>query len=273
MRVACLQLNPQNNVSRNLEVVQNLVSEASNSGAQVVVLPEMFSFMGSDSERSTIASATGRDVFQALSNLALKHGVFLIGGSHAETSPHKDRVFNTCESYSPSGSLINRYRKIHLFNLYAEDGEKLFCESDAFEAGTDSNAFSLQLPSEEWRALTAICYDLRFPEIFRTDDTKQNPLDVVFLPAAFTFQTGKDHWEVLLRARAIENQCYIVACNQTGFFLNGTKRNYGHSMVISPWGDIVSQSNEEVGILYADISKQEISTARKKLPAIFNRML
>jgi predicted amidohydrolase len=212
-------------------------------------------------------------VFQFLGNLAQEHGVFLIGGSHAETSSQKNRVYNTCECYSPNGTLINRYRKIHLFNLYAENGEKLFCESDAFEAGSHLSPFLIQLPAEEWRALTAICYDLRFPEVFRANHTKENPLDVIFLPAAFTHQTGKDHWEILLRARAIENQCYVVACNQTGLFLNGTKRNYGHSMVVSPWGDIVSQSNEDVGILYANISTQEISAARKKLPAIFNRML
>ncbi len=273
MRIACLQLNPQDDVSGNLKVVEKFVSDASKNRADVVVLPEMFSFMGSDSQRLASASQESGGVFAFLANLAREHGIYLIGGSHAETTPQQNRVFNTCETSSPDGVLVNKYRKIHLFNLYTENGEKLFCDIYAFVAGESSSPFLIQLANEEWRALNAICYDLRFPELFRANHTKENPLDIVFLPAAFTHQTGKDHWEILLRARAIENQCYMVACNQTGFFLNGTKRNYGHSMVVSPWGDVVSRLDEEVGILYADISIKEIASARKKLPAVFNRIL
>ncbi len=273
MRLACIQLNPQNNVAKNVERAENLIIEAAKNKAKVIVLPEMFSFMGADAERASNANEAGTGVFSTIQRLAQKLQVYIIGGSHAETSPHTSRVFNTSESYSPTGEMINRYRKIHLFNLFAENGEKLFCESDAFEAGNECKSFYIKSNNEQWTALTAICYDLRFPEIFRQKLQKTEPLDIIFLPAAFTHQTGKDHWEVLVRARAIENQCYVVACNQTGTFLNGTKRNYGHSIIVSPWGEIISQFNDEIGILYAEVSKQEISAARKKLPAVWNRTL
>jgi predicted amidohydrolase len=273
MRIACIQLNPQNDVQGNLSVAQKLIREAASQDAKIIVLPEMFAFMGTDAERLRIADEAGAGVFSEIAKLAKELSVHIIGGSHAQVSKNQERVFNTCEVYSPEGSLLNRYQKIHLFNLYATNGEKLFCESDAFLAGNATAPFSITSEGETWNSLVGICYDLRFPEFFRPEEAKAKPLDIIFLPAAFTHQTGKDHWEVLVRARAIENQCFVVACNQTGTFLKGTKRNYGHSMVVSPWGEIVASFNEDVGILYAELNKTGIGQARTKLPAVFNRML
>ena len=120
--------------------------------------------------------------------------------------------------------------------------------------------------------MTIVCYDLRFPEIVRREITRSGPIDILFVPAAFTHQTGKDHWEVLLRARAIENQCYVVACNQTGLHTEGRKRNWGHSMIIDPWGQVVATLGEEVGILHATISKDAINASRTRLPALQDRV-
>jgi nitrilase len=236
-----------------------------------VVLPEMFSFMGTDAERLATADSLNSGAFELLANLAKEHKIDLIGGSHSEISPTPNKVYNTCVSFNSLGEAVSVYRKIHLFNLWGPQGEKLFCESDVFEPGDKLAPFNLCANGENWHALPAICYDVRFPEVFRPLSSDEKPFDIIFLPAAFTHQTGHAHWELLVRARAVENQCFVVACNQTGTFLNGTKRNWGHSMIVDPWGEVVATMQEETGILWADISRESIVATRQKLPAWRNR--
>ena len=271
MLVSCIQTNPQENLDTNLESIVKQIHKAKKSGAQVVVLPEMYSFMGRESERKLSKSNLNEGPFAILKSLAKDLDIFLISGSHSESiEKNSEKVFNTSVAYNNKGEIISIYRKLHLFNLVDIEGNKLYCESDVFEVGEAPKAFEIFIDGKNWKALTIICYDLRFPEIIRTQ--KEN-IDILFVPAAFTWQTGKDHWEILLRARAIENQCYVVACNQTGFYANDQKRNYGNSMIIDPWGNVLSRLGDECGILSEVLSKDAISESRQRLPALHDRKI
>lgn len=272
MLVSCIQTNPKENVTENLKDIESHISSSAKNGAQVVLIPEMFSYMGNEEGRLASADNLSGGIFSQLNAFAKEHQIFLVAGSHAEVSNTKNKVFNTSVTYSPIGEALSVYRKIHLFNLKDATGNPLYCESDVFAPGTEVSPFEIVIGSEKWKCLTLICYDLRFPELFRKVDKEDTPYDVIFLPAAFTHQTGRDHWEALLRARAIENQCYIVACNQTGSYAGGAKRNYGHSMIVDPWGKVVASMEEEVDTLLFKLSKEEINLARIKLPALSNRI-
>lgn len=274
-KIACLQTNPQDDVAQSLAQIAEMVQTAVSEGqADVVVLPEMFAYRGPRAGLFQTKNLLGEGVFKFLADLAQKHHVTVIGGSHFEAWPGvEDRGFNTCVVYSPSGTPLSTYRKLHLFNLMDGEGTPLYCESDALLAGTLAVPYSLMAPDGHiWSSLTAICYDIRFPESQRVH---KQPFDILFVPAAFTWQTGKDHWEILLRARAIENQCYVVACNQTGFHKDEsgamTKRNYGHSLVVDPWGQVVARLEEECGILYASLDQKILLDVRARLPALKDR--
>jgi deaminated glutathione amidase len=275
MKIACVQTNPQTDLAENVLFAEKLVAQAAREGAQWVVLPEMFPYMGPEAGRLASADALGEGLFLEMSRWASEHRIFLVGGTHAEKSNIPGKVYNTSVTYAPSGEMISYYRKIHLFNLRDPQGRPLYCESDVFAPGNAIAGYSISLAEENYRCLTAVCYDLRFPEIVRLagNGIRHEKYDVVFFPSAFTHQTGQDHWEVLLRARAIENQCWVVGCNQTGFHSEGKKRNYGHSLVVDPWGKVVAQMNEEVGILWAEISQAPLQEARTKLPALSDRVL
>lgn len=273
MYISCIQMNPQSDLNNNLSTAMNLILEAVKAGAEVVVLPEMFTYMGEESYRKSTKNKIGEGVFAKFQNIARELNIVLVAGSHSEeiiNNPNK--VYNTCITFNNKGEIISKYRKYHLFNLRDQHGKSLYCESDSFEFGDLPSSYFIGIKNEKWKALNIICYDLRFPEIIRQKE-KENYFDIIIVPAAFTWQTGKDHWEVLLRARAIENQCYIVACNQTGFFCNGQKKNFGNSMIIDPWGNIVAKLGEEVGILNAEINKGAIEDVRNKLPALVDRRI
>lgn len=271
MRVALIQTNPKEDVEINLREVEKYVTDASHNGASVVVLPEMFTYMGDESQRLKTANNLETGVFLKLQQLALKNNVYIVGGSHAE-STGSQHVFNTSTTFAPNGTLLSVYRKIHLFNLKDENGHPLYCESETFLAGRDVSTWKLSDGKSEYTCLTTICYDIRFPEIYRLPNIVGS-FDIAFVPAAFTFQTGRDHWEVLLRARAIENQCFIIACNQTGHFMNGQKRNYGNSLVIDPWGKVLLNAGEDVGVYVCDIDLSDVTKARARLPALNDRKL
>jgi predicted amidohydrolase len=217
----------------------------------------------------------GEGVFKKLQQAAIEFNINLISGSHSEeiTNSH-NKVYNTCVTFNKNGEIISTYRKLHLFNLKDKNGNPLYCESDSYESGNSPQGYTLESSEGSWNAFNIICYDLRFPEIIRSNpSSKIKPFDVIIIPAAFVWQTGKDHWEILLRARAIENQCYVVACNQTGRFFNDQKRNYGNSMVIDPWGNIVARMDEECGIFTADIKREIIEESRIRLPALLDRKI
>lgn len=274
MKISCLQTNPGLDIEKNmLELEQMLFSiKKDPTLLNVTLLPEVFAVMGSDTLRRTSANHLGEGIFRTISQWAAQTGQYLVAGTHGEISSRPGKVYNTATVFSDHGALLDVYRKIHLFNLKDAHGEPLYCESDVFAEGLESSTYNIKSEDENWHCMTIVCYDLRFPEIVRREISRSGPLDILFVPAAFTHQTGQDHWEILLRARAIENQCYVVACNQTGWHTEGRKRNWGHSMIIDPWGKIVAQLQEEVGILQAAVSKEEIRSARLRLPALHDRV-
>lgn len=274
MKIRCLQTNPGPIVEENLNHLNQLLKSipVSDSIANVAVLPEVFAVMGGDDLRLKSANHLGEGTFKILSQWAKESRHYLVAGTHAEIAEQKDKVFNTATVFAPNGALVDVYRKIHLFNLKDPNGNPLYCESDVFQQGTETSTFHISSGNESWHCMNIVCYDLRFPEIVRREISRSGPIDVLFVTAAFTHQTGKDHWEVLLRARAIENQCYVVACNQTGFHSEGRKRNWGHSMIIDPWGTIVAQLNEEPGVLEGHLSKELIQSSRGRLPALHDRV-
>lgn len=275
MKIKCIQTNPGANERENLDLLESmLMAQKPTEGmANVVVLPEVFAVMGSDQLRKKSANQLGDGTFKLLAQWAKTSQHFLIAGTHAEKTNDPHKVFNTATAFSPQGTLVDVYRKIHLFNLKDTNGNPLYCESDVFMEGQESSTFTIESGPHKWHCMTIVCYDLRFPEIIRREISRSGPIDVLFVPAAFTHQTGKDHWEVLLRARAIENQCYVVACNQTGFHSEGRKRNWGHSMIIDPWGNIITALEEEVGILETTLSKDNLVSARTRIPALTDRVL
>lgn len=272
MKIALIQTNPQGNIEANISEVLQLINKAVESNAELVVLPEMFTYMGDEKGRLASAEKIDSGAFQKLQLAAKQHRVLIVGGSHSEQASSTTHVFNTCVVFDSQGKNLSTYRKIHLFNLRDADGKPLYCESDVFLAGSTKATWSFTYKNKIINCLSTICYDVRFPELFRC--AKDEPsLDMIFVPAAFTHQTGKDHWEVLLRARAIENQCYVIACNQTGFFAEGTKRNFGHSMVVDPWGNVIVNAEDHVGVFYADVDFKKISEARGRLPALADRKI
>lgn len=275
MFVSCIQMNPQADLRENLNSALKSIAEAAKNGSEIVVLPEMFTYMGDESQRTKTSSILGVGAFRELQISAKENNIILIAGSHAEEiKNNQNKVYNTCVTYNKNGDLISTYRKLHLFNLKDKNGNALYCESNSYEYGNAPEGYSIKTKDDTWNALNIICYDIRFPEIIRQNEkAKTSSFDIIFVTAAFTWQTGKDHWEILLRARAIENQCYVVACNQTGSFLNGQKRNYGNSMIIDPWGNIVKRLDEETGILTAEITKEKVNESRVRLPALFDRKI
>lgn len=274
MKVSCIQTNPDADQTANLTTIELMIArlEKPVGGSGVILLPEVFAVMGSDQLRKQSANQLGDGVFKTMASWAKSAQHYLIAGTHAEIADDPTKVFNTSTAFDPKGRLINVYRKVHLFNLRDQQGAPLYCESDVFLEGNDTSVFTIDDGTDSWKCMTIICYDLRFPEIIRREIARSGPLDIVFVPAAFTHQTGRDHWETLLRARAIENQCYIVACNQTGFHSEGRKRNWGHSMIIDPWGQILNSAQEDVSIISADLAKEAILASRTRLPALTDRV-
>jgi len=270
MKVGLIQTNPQDSFEDNFKKIKTLLNKSVHSSLNVIVLPETFLFMGDKFARYNCAQKHSPNVIKFLKDFAKTHKVHIISGSIDEVVAESKKLYNTCYTFSPNGEILSKYHKLHLFNLYEENGQPLFCESDIYQSGTTPNSYHLSVENDKWNALNIICYDVRFPEIIRHSNMLY---DIIFVPAAFTWKTGKDHWEILLRSRAIENQCFIVACNQTGKFSNNEKQNYGNSMIIDPWGKVLARLGEEEDLLICDIDKSDILKARKKLPALTDRKI
>lgn len=264
--------------ARNVETAFTLVQKAAAQGADWVQLPEMWPFMGSYDDIYDAAEPEGGVLFQALSQLAKSLGIVLIAGTVGER-PDSDRlpssvlindqgqrrVFNTTYVFGRDGAPLAKYRKIHLFNLVGDDGAPRYMESAGYIAGDQPVAVTI----DGWRLGLTICYDLRFPELFESL-TKGGAPDVYVVPSAFTKMTGAAHWELLLRARAVERQCYVFAANQTGIHAP-QKESFGHSMVVDPWGQVLASTGQEPGIAMALAEKRVIREVRAKLPALANR--
>ena len=263
-RVAVVQMVSGHVVADNLERARLRVLEAARGGAALVVLPEYFALMGlADTDKLAVAEAFGHGPMQdAVAQMAREAGVWLVAGTLPLAGQNPGRVRNSCLVFSPAGECVARYDKIHLFG-FSGLGER-YCESDTIEPGDTPVAVDTPLG----RLGLSVCYDLRFPELYR----HLGEMTALVLPAAFTAVTGEAHWEVLLRARAIENQCYAIAAAQGGVHSSG-RRTHGHSMIIDPWGRIVAELPEGEGVLWADLDPALLASVRNRLPALRHRVL
>ena len=263
-RVAVVQMVSGHVVADNLERARLRVLEAARGGAALVVLPEYFALMGmADTDKLAVAEPFGHGPMQdAVAQMAREAGVWLVAGTLPLAGQNPGRVRNSCLVFSPAGECMARYDKIHLFG-FSGLGER-YCESDTIEPGDTPVAVDTPLG----RLGLSVCYDLRFPELYR----HLGEMTALVLPAAFTAVTGEAHWEVLLRARAIENQCYAIAAAQGGVHSSG-RRTHGHSMIIDPWGRIVAELPEGEGVLWADLDPALLASVRNRLPALRHRVL
>ena len=263
MKVAIIQLGATADKARNLKKAVDFVCRAIDRRARLIVLPEVFIFRGrirSGADVRAIAEAIPGASLIPLMELAKKHKVFILAGSIYEKTAGTDKVYNTSVFIDDRGAIRAKYRKIHLFEAVL--GNKRIREADCFLAGCETATAR----AEKFKTGLSICYDLRFPEMYR----KYAALGVhaVCVPSAFTYETGRAHWEVLVRARAIENRCYMLAPNQVGKS-GGSVRHYGHSMIVGPWGEIIAvASGNKEEVIYGQLNLKDIKTARQKLPAL-----
>ena len=267
MKIAALQMLSTPDVRRNLDAAGQGLAEAAAVGVRLVALPEYFCLLGrSDRDKLAIAEADGEGPIQAfLSDAARRHGLWLIGGTlPIRDDQHVDRVRNSCCAYAPDGRRVARYDKIHLFAF--DNGMERYDEGRTLQAGDTPLAFDAQ----GLRVGLSICYDLRFPELYRA--LMRPPCDLIVVPSAFTYTTGQSHWELLLRARAIENQCYVLAPAQGGRHENG-RRTWGHSLLVDPWGEVLGCREEGQGLVIGEIDPQRLAEVRRQLPALDHRRL
>jgi len=276
MKIAALQMVSTPRVEHNLATASRLIAQAADAGARWVALPEYFCLMGhSDRDKLAIAEVAGAGPIQdMLSGAARRHGVWMIGGTLPIRCDDPEHVFNACCVYAPDGTMAARYDKIHLFCF--DNGRERYDEGRVLRAGSEPVAVSGSADGDiaALRVGLSICYDLRFPELYRALMTMpgQPPCDLIAVPAAFTHTTGQAHWELLLRARAVENQCYVIAAAQGGLHENG-RRTWGYSMIVDPWGEIVAVQSEGEGVVIADLDLDRLAAVRLQLPALKHRRI
>jgi nitrilase len=268
MKIAAAQMISGPDVAPNLAKAAQLIAEAVALGARLVALPEYFPLIGAtDATRLAAREAPGEGPIQAfLAETARRHGVWLVGGSIPLAARDPDKLLNSCLVYDDQGRQVGRYDKIHLFGF--TQGDEHYDEAATIEAGNQV----VTLATPFGRLGLAICYDLRFPELFRAMAGPPAAVDLLVIPAAFTETTGRAHWEVLLRARAIENQCYLLAAAQGGRHPNG-RITHGNSMILDPWGDSLARMDKGEGVIVAELDPARIAEVRGSLPALTHRRL
>jgi deaminated glutathione amidase len=268
LRVAAVQLNCGDDLAANLTKCKQWVKRASDAGAKFVVLPENFAVFGPESlKRNSAESLDGPPgpIREALMQMASDNQVFVMGGGWPEVGAVKERPYNSSSLYDPSGQRIAHYRKIHLFDVTVPSGVS-YEESASTTPGKEVVVADVL----GTRFGLTICYDLRFAELYRL--LVVMGAKVLCVPAAFTLETGKDHWHLLLRARAVETQCWVIAANQWG--THGKGRNtYGHSMIVDPWGTIVAEASDREGYIAAEIDLEYQAQIRSKLPCLNHHRL
>ncbi len=267
-KVAAIQMASGPQPQANLLEAERLLREAADQGAQLVVLPENFAAMGmQDADILDLAEIPDQGPVQAfLAQQARRLKLWLVGGTVPLQTERGDRVRSACLVYDDRGERVARYDKIHLFDVRLPDGDESYAESRTYEPG----AHTVTLDTPFGRMGLSICYDLRFPELFR--GLLDQGAELVVMPAAFTAQTGQAHWDILLRARAIENQLFMLAAAQGGFHVNG-RETHGHSALIDPWGRVVAQLGRNPGVLVGDFSGECVSKIRRLFPAVHHRRL
>ncbi|EPX96609.1 apolipoprotein acyltransferase [Ralstonia sp. AU12-08] len=266
-RVAAIQTVTSVEVDANLARADALLAEAAAQGAQLALLPEYFCKMGrKDSDKVAIRENDEDGPIQTfLADAARRHKLWLVGGTLPMWCEDEQRVRNTSLAYNPAGVRVARYDKIHLFNFVR--GEERYDEARTIEPGATPVAFDAPCG----RVGMSVCYDLRFPELYRALSAQGN-LNLILMPAAFTYVTGAAHWEILLRARAVENQCYVLAAAQGGRHENG-RRTWGHSMLVDPWGEVIAALPEGEGVVVGDMDPARLAQVRQDLPALKHRVM
>jgi nitrilase len=262
--VAALQMVSTPDLQTNLAQAEALIAQAATAGARLVLLPEYFCFMGfKDTDKVALRETPGAGPIQAcLAQAARRHSVWVIGGTLPLVATEPDRVLNSTLVFDAQGAQVARYDKIHLFSF--SKGDDQFDEARTISPGSSPQTFD----SPAGRVGLSICYDLRFPELYRS----LGDCALMVVPSAFTYTTGRAHWELLLRTRAIENQCYVLAAAQGGRHPTG-RRTWGHSMLIDPWGEIVAELDEGPGVVRGQIDPARIVEVRTSLPALRHRVL
>lgn len=262
LTVAVVQLNSGESKCENFATAAAWMRRAVDAGAGVVVLPEYFNCLGDRRTMTAEAEPLGGPTTEFLQQSARSLGATIVGGTFCERIAGSDKAHNTSLVVDPRGEIVAVYRKMHLFDVDLP-GRLTYCESSWLAPGHELATYRLG----DFQAAEAVCYDLRFPEMFRL--YADRGVEVVVVPAAFTKTTGRDHWELLLRARAVENQCYVVAANQTG--RHAALETFGHSMIVDPWGTVVARLEDEVGMTTFRLSQARIAEVRGQLPALEHR--
>ena len=263
-KVAAIQMASGPNVAGNLSEARRLIAKAAEQGARLVVLPEFFAIMGmNDQDKVKVREQPGQGPIQSfLGEAARQYKVWLVGGSIPLAANAPDKGLNSCLGFDEQGKQVGRYDKIHLFSL--ELGNERYDEAKTIEPG---NQVVVE-DSPFGRIGLAVCYDLRFPELFRA----MKQVDIIVLPAAFTETTGKMHWEVLVRARAVENLAYVIAAAQGGYHVNG-RETHGNSMIVGPWGSVMDRLPRGSGVVLAEVNPSYQTSLRASLPALTHRIL
>ena len=266
--VAAIQLASGPNVSANLAEVEKLLQRAVDEGARLAVLPENFAFMGkAETDKLAIAEQEGDGPVQSfLSEQAAKLGIWIIGGTIPLVASSVSRVRSSCLVYDDAGRQLARYDKIHLFDVSIDNQKEVYCESETVEPGDQV----VVVDTPVGRIGLSICYDVRFPELYRKLLDKN--AQIFAIPSAFTATTGKAHWEVLLRSRAIENLCYVIAPDQGGYHVNG-RATYGDSMIVNPWGQVQNRLSQGPGVVTAAIDLEQQRLTREHFPVLGHRRL
>ncbi len=264
MKIAAIQMVSGTDVDHNMATAYQLLCQAKQQGAHLAALPEYWPIMGrNDGDKVACAEEFGSGRLQTfLSQTARELAMTIVGGTIPLRSPIVDKIYNTCLVFDAQGKAIARYDKIHLFGFH--QGEENYQESNTITPGSKV----VCVDTEVGRVGLGICYDLRFPELFR----QMGACDCLILPAAFTYTTGQAHWEILLRARAVENQCYVLAAAQGGKHENG-RRTWGHSMLIDPWGKVLECLDEGAGVISTELDLAAMAKIRSHLPALSHRKL
>jgi deaminated glutathione amidase len=263
IRVACVQLTSGQDKAANLEKADKLVAQAAATGADIVALPEKWNAIGPPEVLHDTAEAIeGGESVEAMRGWAKTHGITLVGGSITERREGREKLSNTSVVFDRDGSTVAVYRKIHLFDV--DVGGHVYRESDAEEPGDEV----VVADADGWKIGLSVCYDVRFPELYRI--LALEGAELVTVPANFTLYTGKDHWHLLLRARAVENQLYVAAAAQFGEPWPG-KPSYGRSLIADPWGIVLAEAPDEETVIVAEIDRARLEDVRAKLPSLANR--
>ncbi|MBA3716949.1 MAG: carbon-nitrogen hydrolase family protein [Actinobacteria bacterium] len=263
MRITCVQLTSRDDKAANLEQAERLVAQAAAGGAELVLLPEKWNAIGdAETLHAEAEPIDGGESVAAMGEWARRHGITLVGGSITERRNGREKLSNTCIVFDPEGEIAAVYRKIHLFDV--DVGGHVYRESEAEEPGDEP----VVVRSGDWTIGLSICYDLRFPELYRV--LALEGAELLTVPSHFTLHTGRDHWEVLLRARAIENSSYVAAAAQIGETRPG-KPSYGRSLIADPWGLVLALAPDEEGVISAELERERVAQVRRNLPSLASR--